>query len=75
MCLDGAGARQVSGLSEAGVGPLGLEGSADGEADGSIHGMDVRCSGCAEVGYCRRDLGQQPLASDCIGHGVQVEVQ
>ena len=73
MCLDDAGARQVGGPGGAGAESFGLEGTADGRMDGSMCGMALGCSGCAEAGYCRRRLDQEPLASAYMGPGVQVE--
>jgi hypothetical protein len=68
MGLEEAGARQASGLGDAGAETFGLE-RATGEADGWMHGMVLGCSGCAEAGYCRRGLDPEQLASVCMGPG------
>jgi len=68
MCLEDAKGWQAKRLDEDGAQGHGWEGSATAEAEEPVRGVVLGCSGCAELGYCRRGLGQEESLPDCTGH-------
>lgn len=65
MSLEDAAGWQANRLGEAGAEPHGREDPATGRADNPAPGMALGCSGCVELGYCRRGLRQNESLSDC----------
>lgn len=61
MCLEDAAGWQTNRLGDAGAEPHGREDPPAPRADNPALG----CSGCAELGYCRRDLRRNEVLSDC----------
>ena len=65
MCLEGTGRRQVNRFDHEAAKAHGLEPLAPGEADEPMRGLALGCSGCVEVGYCRRNLDPEQIPAGC----------
>jgi hypothetical protein len=74
MCLERAAGWKIDSLNGDEAEADGQERPARGEAEEPMRSITLGCSGCAEMGYCRRGLDQEQLSSNFIGCGPQTGI-